>query len=169
MSQYYQGARPFYEGLVQKTPGGKVYNLGDDPGLLGQLITGAALQEVDSNKLVAQHRDTIRAQAQAKNFNVADYSRKLHSELLAANVQHNTLAVDSMVESNPAGDKIAQIWADSDTLEEAHAKIQQLQQAPSRIKEEYLDGALPTASLQKKPISLAQVENVVQKCIHCEA
>ncbi|KAG8748779.1 hypothetical protein FRC12_013778 [Ceratobasidium sp. 428] len=158
-----------------KRHSGKVYNLGDDPGLLGQLIAGAALQEVDSNKLVAQHRDTIRVQAEAKNFNVAEFSRKLHSELSAANVQHNTLAVDSMVESNPAGDKIAQIWANSDTLEEAHAKIQKLQQviilqnhvlvlligllakAPSRIKEEYLDGALPTASLQKKPISLAQV------------
>ncbi|KAG9124880.1 hypothetical protein FRC07_009896 [Ceratobasidium sp. 392] len=166
LSQYFQGGRSFYEGLVQKTHG-KVYNLGDDPNLLSQVIVGSALQAVDSNKLVAQHRAAIRTQAQASNFNAAAFAQKLHGELLATNVQHHTLTVDSMVEPNPAADKIAQIWAESDTLEEAHAKIQQA--APNRVKEEYLDGALPTANLAKKPITLDQVQAVVQKCLQCEA
>jgi len=166
LSQYYQGARQFYEGLVKKTQG-KVYNLGDDPNLLSQAIIGSALQEVDSNSLVAQHRAAIRSEAKASNFNATVFAQKLHSNLLAANVQHHTLDIDNMVEPNPAGDKVAQIWFESESLEEAHAKIQQV--VPSRIKEQYLDGALPTASLGKKPITLAQVETVVQKCLHCES
>ncbi|KAG8740118.1 hypothetical protein FRC10_004747 [Ceratobasidium sp. 414] len=162
----YQGARQFYEGLVEKTHG-KVYNLGDDPNLLNQVIIGSALQEVDSNALVAQHRAAVRSESKASNFNAAAFAQKLHSNLSAANVQHHTLDIDNMVEPNPAGDKIVRIWSESESLEEAHAKIQQVM--PSRIKEQYLDGALPTASIGKKPITLAQVETVVQKCLHRES
>ncbi|KAG8740114.1 hypothetical protein FRC10_004743 [Ceratobasidium sp. 414] len=123
LSQGYQGARHFYEGLVQKTHG-KVYNLGD-PTSLTQVIVGCALQEVDSNALVAQHQSAILGEAQNRSFSATSFAQQLHSRLSAANVQHHTLTVDSMVEPNAEGDKIVQIWFESENLDEANAKIKQ--------------------------------------------
>ncbi|KAG8704630.1 hypothetical protein FRC09_003417 [Ceratobasidium sp. 395] len=161
LSQSYQGGRHFYEGLVKKTHG-KVYNLGD-PNSLTQVIIGCALQEADSNRLVAEHQAKILGEAQNRSFNAVSFAQKLHSDLSAANVHHHTLTVDSMVEPNQEGDKIVQIWFEAENLDEANAKITKA--APCHLKHQYSSGGSPAAVLEKKPINLSQVETVVQKCL----
>ncbi|KAG9123425.1 hypothetical protein FRC07_014959, partial [Ceratobasidium sp. 392] len=158
LSQSYQGARHFYEGLVQKTRG-KVYNLGD-PNSLTQVIIGCALQEADSNQLVAQHQAAILSESRNRSFNAVSFSQKLHRDLSAANVHHHTLTVDNMVEPNAEGDKIVQIWFESENLDEANAKITKA--SPCHLKHQYSSGGSPAVVLEKKPISVSQVETVVQ-------
>ncbi|KAF8596134.1 hypothetical protein BDV93DRAFT_455473, partial [Ceratobasidium sp. AG-I] len=120
LSSTYKDARNFYEALAGKT-GGRLVNLGD-PGALTNLITGSALEAVDSDTLVLQYNAAIREQTQGSNVNAI--SRKLHSDLSAANVHHHTLTVDDMYDLTEQDKKNVQIWLESETLDEAKAKIQ---------------------------------------------
>ena len=78
---------------------------------------------MDSDSLVLQHYVSIRAQAQG-NPDVNSISRNLHSELSATNVHHHTLTVDDMYELSVQDKSNVQIWLESETLNEAKAKIQ---------------------------------------------
>ncbi|KAF8596136.1 hypothetical protein BDV93DRAFT_563621 [Ceratobasidium sp. AG-I] len=160
LSNYYKDARNFYEGLAGKT-GGRVINLGD-PGALTNLITGSALEAVDSDALVLQHYAAIRSQAQG-NSNANAVSRNLHSELSAANVHHHTLNVDNMYNLTEQDKRNAQIWLESETLDEAKAKIHLL--SGNRIKEQYLSNDTLVTSVEKKPINLEQAQRIVQKSL----
>jgi hypothetical protein len=103
---------------------GRVYNLGD-LNVLTDLLVGAALEAVDSEPLVAKHQVDIRNKANA-NMSASEISRKLHSDLSAAGVQHHTLLVDSMYEPSKQGDRNVQVWFEAENIDEAKSKIQQV-------------------------------------------
>ncbi|KAG1751232.1 hypothetical protein EDB19DRAFT_1676222 [Suillus lakei] len=161
LSQYYKRACDFYQGLVKKT-GGRVVNLGD-LNVLPTLIAGSALEAVDNEILVTKHQVEVRSMANNQNMSAGEISQRLHEDFVAAGVQHSTLVVDNMYEQRTQGDRNAEIWFNAEDLDEAKDKIQQVE--GNRILEKYLSEVSQSAAIETQPISLAQVEMVVQKCL----
>jgi hypothetical protein len=162
LSQYYKRASDFYQGLVKKT-GGKVVNL-SDLNILPTIIAGSALEAVDSETYVAQYQAEVRSMANNQKMSASDISQKLHKNFVAAGIQHSTLVVDNMYEQRTQGDRNADIWFNAENLDEARNKIQEVE--GNRIIEKYqAPGVAQSAAVQTQPISYAQVETVVQKCL----
>ncbi|KAG2050088.1 hypothetical protein BDR06DRAFT_1011548 [Suillus hirtellus] len=182
LSQNYKGARDFYQGLARKT-GGRVLNL-NELSVLPTLIAGSALEAVDSEIYVARHQAEVRSMANKENISASEISLRLHKNLVTAGIQHSTLVVDNVYHGNfvaagiqhsthvvdnmhgqcAQGDQNVDIWFNAENLAEARNKIQQVAgilercQAPGALAEQ-------SAAVETQLISLAQVENVVQKCL----
>ncbi|KAG1810938.1 uncharacterized protein BJ212DRAFT_1376889 [Suillus subaureus] len=162
LGQAYKRARDFYQGLVKKT-GGKVVNLGD-LSVLPTLIAGSALEAVDSEIYVAKYQAEVRSMANDQKMSASEILLKLHKNFAAAGIQHTTLVVDNMYKQRTQGDRNADIWFNAENLNEAKHNIQEVE--GSRIIEKYqTPGAEQSATVEMQPISLAQVETVVQKCL----
>ncbi|KAG2029885.1 hypothetical protein BDR03DRAFT_906422 [Suillus americanus] len=162
MSQYYKKASDFYRGLTKKA-GGKVFNLGDLR-VLETLISGSTLETVDSEAQVVKNRAQVRSMANDQKMSASEISQRLHKDFVAAGIQHTTLVVDNMYEQRTQGDRNADIWFNAENLDEARDKIQQVE--GSRILEKYqTPGVEQSAAIVMQPISLAQVETIVQKCL----
>ncbi|KAG1807995.1 uncharacterized protein BJ212DRAFT_1485280 [Suillus subaureus] len=162
LSHNYKRARAFYQGLVKKT-GGRVVNLGD-LSVLPTLIAGSALEAVDSEIYVAKHQAEVRSMANDQKMNASEISLKLHRKFVAASIQHSTLVVDNMYEQRTQGDRNADIWFDAENLDEAKMNIQEVE--GNHILAKYqTPGVGQLAAIETQPISLAQVETVVQKCL----
>ncbi|KAG2121797.1 hypothetical protein BD769DRAFT_1671202 [Suillus cothurnatus] len=158
----YKRARDFYQGLVKKT-GGKVVNLGD-LSVLPTLIAGSALEAVDSEIYVAKYQAEVRRMANDQKMSAGEILLKLHKDFVAAGIQHTTLVVDNMYEQRTQGDWNANIWFNAENLNDAKNKIQEVE--GNRILGKYqTPGAEQSATVEMHPISLAQVETVVQKCL----
>ncbi|KAH7325353.1 hypothetical protein B0J17DRAFT_772466 [Rhizoctonia solani] len=158
----YQRARQFYEGLTRKT-GGYIYNLGDPSGLT-TVIVGCLLQEADSDTLVAHYQSAIRREASSGKLSPEEIARKLHEDLSNAKISHYSLSLDDMVEMTEEGEKNVQEWYEAANLAAAKGKIKAA--PPNRIKPEYASGGAPTSSMEKKPITLTQVEGIVRKSLY---
>ncbi|KAG1849195.1 hypothetical protein F4604DRAFT_1934983 [Suillus subluteus] len=166
LSQYYKRARDFYQGLVKKT-GGKVLNLGD-VSVLPTLIAGSALEAVNSEIYVAEYQAEVRSMATDQKMSASEISQRLHKNFVAAGIQHSTLVVDNMYEQRTQGDQNADIWFNAENLDEAKNNIQEVE--GNRILEKYqTPGVEQSAAVVAQPISLAQVETVVQKCLMRES
>ncbi|KAG2159555.1 uncharacterized protein EDB93DRAFT_1218319 [Suillus bovinus] len=181
LSQNYGRARGFYQGLAKRT-GGKMVDL-SDLSVLPTLIAGSALEAVDSELYVTKHRAEVRSIADKENINVNEISLRLHKDLVAAGVQHSTLVVDNVYHKNfeAAGvqqstlvvdtvreqqDQHVDTWFNAENLGEGRNKIQQV--GGDRVVENYQANVVvaeQSAAVETQPISLAQVETVVHKCL----
>ncbi|KAG2744879.1 hypothetical protein P692DRAFT_20877448 [Suillus brevipes Sb2] len=166
LSQYYKRASDFYAGLVKKT-GGKVVNLGD-LSILSTLVAGSALEVADSDKYVKQYQAEVRSMANNEKLSAGEISQRLHKNFVTAGAQHSTLVVDNMYEESTQGNPNVDVWFNAENLDEARNKIQEVQ--GNRIIEKYqTPGVTQSAAVQVQPISLAQVQTVVQKCLMRES
>ncbi|CAE6441654.1 unnamed protein product [Rhizoctonia solani] len=161
LSSSYKHARHFYEGLSRKTRG-QLYNLGDPKGLT-DVIVGCLMQEADSDALVRRYQSAIRQDAESGGLNADEISRRLHENLSNTNTSHYALSLDTMVEASEEGDRNVREWSEATSLAMAKGNITEA--PPNRIKPEYLGGSLPTLSMERKPISLTQVEGIVKKSL----
>ncbi|CAE6474571.1 unnamed protein product [Rhizoctonia solani] len=157
----YKHARHFYEGLTRKTHG-QLYNLGDPKGLT-DVIVGCLMQEADSDELVRRYKSAIRRDAETGGLSPEEISRRLYKDLSNANTSHYALSVDNMVETNKQGEQNIKEWLGAANLAAAKGNIKEA--APNRIKPEYLAGSSPAASMGRNPITLTQVEGIVQKSL----
>ncbi|KAG1873223.1 hypothetical protein F4604DRAFT_1925730 [Suillus subluteus] len=156
LSHNYKRARAFYQGLVKKT-GGRVVNLGD-LSVLPTLIAGSALEAVDSESYVAKHQAEVCNMANNQKMSASEISLRLHGNFVAAGTQHSTLVVDDTYEQRTQGDRNVDIWFNAENLDEARNKIQQ-------VEGNHILAKYQTPAVETQPISLAQVETVVQKCL----
>ncbi|KAG1769117.1 hypothetical protein EV702DRAFT_705517 [Suillus placidus] len=157
-----QRACDFYQGLVKKT-GGKVVNLGN-LSVLPTLIAGSALEAVDSEIYVAKHQAEVRSMANDQKMNASEISLRLYGNFVAAGMQHSTLVVDNMYEQRTQGEQNVDIWFNAENLHDAKNNIQQVE-GNHILKKYQTPGVEQSAAVETQPISLAQVETVVQKCL----
>lgn len=101
-------------------------------------------------------------------MSASDISQRLHENFVAAGVQHRALLVDNMYEQRTQGNRNAGIWFNAENLDEARNNIQEVE--GNRILEKcQTPGTKQSAAVEMQPISLAQVETVVQKCLMRES
>lgn len=104
---------------------GRVYDLGD-PIILPTLISGTAMEVLETERLVIQYTDEVRSLA--KNGTTPDaIADKLFSELEAKDVTHRVLVVGDMhVENSEVINSNIDIWFKAKTTAEARTMIQEV-------------------------------------------
>lgn len=151
----YQKALDFYTGLTSKT-GGQVLPLGDTDGLTSLVTT--SLTEAVSVATQARSSRTL------VDYNVSldSATQKLYKQLVAFNVQLDTLVIDNYYEDIAQARRNANLWANAKKLADVRDKIEPV--PGIRINEQYLGGGQPQAVTKKQAVSLNQARKITRAC-----
>jgi len=160
---HYTRARSFYEGVAKKT-GGRILDLGGS-GNLPNLILGTVLETIDHEAIVSENLKVVQSLVEqdgsASNETIA---KKLYAKLKTGNVQMRTLNVEHVVPQGSTASQNAQTWFEAETLEVARGKVTDVQvDRSTKLRTRGAPKVQAAPTIEKKAISLSQVEGMVQK------
>ncbi|KAH7912671.1 hypothetical protein BJ138DRAFT_749993 [Hygrophoropsis aurantiaca] len=162
LDREFKGARAFYEGLTRKT-GGRVFPI-VNPDTLASYIVGSLTETADRENLVRSFESEIRKQAKINGTsNVSDISTQVYSDFKSKGIQLKTFVIEDTEEQNDQAGQNAQIWYEAKQLADAKTKLQAV--GVSSAVPKYREGVQQKTELKVQPISLFQVEGVVQRCL----